>query len=336
MRPTILFNTLESMIVLRRPVLIEGSPGLGKTAIPKQVAAKRGWTEDNGHVLLFHAPTMQPEDVAIPAANAAKTALEFLPNSRFPLEGTDHPDAGLIIIDELPQAEMSVQKSMAHFIQERDIHGRKLKHGWTIVATGNRAADRAGANRILSHLRNRVTTIEFEPQLDDWCNWALDNEIRHEIISFVRFKPGMLNNFDPQRDLNPTPRAWSEGVSTIIDQVPAEAEFECIKGAVGEGAAAEFTGYLQICRDLPDPDYILKNPTKAKVPDKPSVLYALSGALAHRATEDNFDAVMAFSDRMPPEFQVLTVLDSVRKTPTVQNTKAFAKWATGPGAKILI
>lgn len=331
MRPTTLFETLESMIALRRPVLIEGSPGLGKTAIPKQVAEKLGLA-----VYLFHAPTMQPEDVAIPAANATKTALEFLPNGRFPLVGTEHPERGVIIIDELPQAEMSVQKSMAHFIQERDIHGHELKPGWTIIATGNRAADRAGANRILSHLRNRVTTIEFEPQLDDWCNWALDNEIRHEIIQFVRFKPGMLNDFDPQRDLNPTPRAWAEGVSPIIDHVPEHAEFECIKGAVGEGGAAEFVGFLKICRELPNPDTILMTPDKAKVPTSPSVLYALCGALAHRASEDNFDAVMTFAKRMPPEFTVMTVLDSVRKTPAVQNTKAFSAWAVKEGAKILI
>jgi hypothetical protein len=331
MRPTVLADTLEAMIALRRPVLIEGSPGLGKTAIPKQVAAKLGLG-----VVLFHAPTMQPEDVAIPAANADKTALEFLPNSRFPLEGSEYPDEGVIVVDEMPQAEMSVQKSMAHLIQERDIHGRRLKPGWSIIATGNRAADRAGANRILSHLRNRVTTLEFEPQLDDWCNWALDNEIRSEIISFVRFKPGMLNDFDPQRDLNPTPRAWSEGVSPVIDNVPEAGEFEVIKGAVGEGAAAEFVGFLKICRKLPNPDTIIMNPDKAKVPDEASVRYALAGALAHRASEDNFEAIMTFAKRMPPEFTVLTVLDAVRKTPAVQNTKAFAQWAVNEGAKVLI
>lgn len=331
MRPTTLFDTITSMVRLLRPLHIEGSPGLGKTSIPKQVADKMGLP-----VLLFHAPTMQPEDVAIPAANADRTALDFLPNSRFPLEGSEHGEEGIILIDELPQAEMSVQKSMAHLIQERDIHGRKLKPGWTIISTGNRQSDRAGANRILSHLRNRVTTVEFEPQLDDWCNWAIDNEVRPEIISFIRFKPAMLNDFDPQRDLNATPRAWAEGVSSIIDKVPEAAEFECIKGAVGEGAAAEFVGYLKICRQLPDPDTILKAPDKAKVPTEPSVLYALSGALAHRAEVDNFDAVMTFAKRMPSEFTVLTVLDSVRRRPDVQSTKAFADWAVKDGAKVLI
>jgi hypothetical protein len=279
---------------------------------------------------------MQPEDFAIPAPNATRTAIDFLINSRFPIEGSDHPDEGVILIDEAPQGDNAIQKTVANLVQEREIYGRRLKEGWMIVLTGNRAQDRAGANRILSHLRNRVTTIEFEAQLDDWCRWAIDNDIRPEIISLMRFKPALLNDFDPHRDINPTPRAWAEGVSPILDKVPQEAEYECIKGAVGEGAAAECTGYLKICRKLPNPDVILMNPDTHEVPTEASVRYALASALAYRATVDNFDAVMTYARRMPAEFAVLTVLDAIRKTPDLQNTKAFTAWATTDGAKVLL
>lgn len=331
MRPTTLLNTIKLMHRINRPLYIEGPPGLGKTQISQQAAR-----ELKVPTILFHGPTMQPEDVAIPSANTDKTTLKFLINNRFPIEGSEWPDEGQILIDELPQSEMSVQKAMAHLIQERDIHGHKLKSGWSIVATGNRAADRAGANRILSHLRNRMTTIEFEPSLDDWCNWAASSAIKPEIISFIRFKPNMLAAFDPQRDLNPTPRAWSEGVSPIIDVVGPDAEYECIKGAVGEGAAAEFMGYLKIFRELPDPDLIIKNPDKHNVPKEPSVRYALAGALAHRADTKNFSNVMLFARRMPPEFCVLIVLDAIHRDESLQNTKSFIDWATTEGAKILV
>ena len=46
----------------------------------------------------------------------------------------------------------------------------------------------------------------------------------------------LLHDFDPQRDVNATPRSWVEGVSDVIGVVPADAEYECFKGAVGEGA----------------------------------------------------------------------------------------------------
>lgn len=334
MRPSTLEKTLKTFVDLRRPCLIEGPPGGGKTQTIQAVA--REIYADPRSFILFHAPTMQPEDWAMPTANADKTKINFLVNSRFPVVGSDHPDEGIILIDEAPQAENSIQKSIANLIQEREVYGQKLKPGWVIFMTGNRAADRAGANRILSHLRNRVTTIEFEGHLDDWCNWALDHGVRTEIIAFLRFKPNNMHDFDPNRDINPTPRAWAEGVSPIIDKVPMEAEFECIKGAVGEGAAAEFSAFLKIFRALPNPDVVLMNPDKHEVPTEASVRYALAGALAQRASVDNFDAVMKFMGRMPAEFCVLTVLDSIRRLPDIQSTKAFITWAAGPGAKILI
>jgi len=331
MRPSVVAETLKSMIQLNRPTHIEGSPGLGKTQIPKQVAAEMGYD-----VIQFHCPTLQPEDLALPAPNADKTAMNFLVNGRFPLEGQGDPAAkALLVFDELPQGDNSVQKTLANVIQEREIHGRKLKPNVAIVTTGNRQKDRAGANRILSHLRNRMTTIEFEPHLDDWCSWALDHGVQPEIISFLRFKPGNLSDFDPQKDICPTPRAWAEGVSPIIGNVPEAAEFDCISGAVGEGAASEFYAFLKIARKLPNPDLVLMNPDKHEVPTDPSTGYALAGAMAHRSTKDNFDRVLTYVKRMAPEFCILTVRDAARLQPEIVNTKAFTDWAVTHGSKIL-
>ena len=108
--------------------------------------------------------------------------------------------------------------------------------------------------------------------------------------------------------------------------MPSEAEFETFKGAVGEGAAAEFVGFVRIYRKLPNPDAVLMNPTTADVPSDPATLYALSGALAERATENNFERVCQYSERMPADFSVLTVSYASRKKPELANTQAFNKW----------
>jgi hypothetical protein len=196
-----------------------------------------------------------------------------------------------------------------------------------VISTGNRQADRAGANRVLSHLRNRETVIELETHLDDWTSWAIQAGVKPEVISFIRFRPGLLHDFDPQRDQNATPRSWVEGVSDVLGTVPAEAEFECFKGAVGEGAAAEFVGFVRIFRKLPNPDAILLNPTTADVPKDPATLYALTGAIAQRATESNFERVCTYAERMPPEFSVLMVSIAARRDPDLANTQAFTKWS---------
>jgi hypothetical protein len=84
---------------------------------------------------------------------------------------------------------------------------------------------------------------------------------------------------------------------------------------------------MRIFRKLPNPDAILMNPTTSDVPTDPATLYALSGALANRASESNFERVCTYSERMPPEFSVLTVSYAARKNPDLANTQAFTKWA---------
>jgi hypothetical protein len=292
-------------------------------------------------MIFKHAPTMQPEDMALPfKQNGGR--LDFARASWLPLKGDYQPDEHVVLfVDELPQGDSSIQKTVANLMQERESYGVPLHDHVSFVFTGNGAAHRAGANRILSHVRNRMLNLVFEPDLDDWCQWALASNIRPEVISFLRFRPDQLNDFDPHRDVNPTPRVWSQGVNDLLDAVdtgaiPSDAEFEITQGYVGEGAAVQFQSFIKMYRKLPNPDAVLMQADTYPVPTEPSVLYALSGALAHRATVNNLDRVTAFTKRMPAEYEVLVLLDAIRKTPMLQSTKAFTDFAITRGAKVLL
>jgi hypothetical protein len=65
-------------------------------------------------------------------------------------------------------------------------------------------------------------------------------------------------------------------------------------------------------------------------------LYALAGALAHRANRSNADKLFAYTGRMPPEFEVLVVRDATMKCAEITETKAFVDWSLGRGAKVLL
>lgn len=323
MRPELLKSTLKALFPTKRPVAIEGAPGGGKTSIVKQVADELGVG-----FIEKHMPTMLVEDFGILYPTADSKTLEYKLPDWFPADTRDDiPDEGILCFDDRNQANNDLQKVLANIQQARNLHGTPLKAGWQVISTGNRQSDRAGANRVLSHLRNRETVIELDTHLDDTTKYMLDHGTRPEVVAFLRFRPALLHDFDPQRDSNPSPRAWHEGVSPIIGNVPPEAEYECFKGAVGEGAAAEFNGFLKVFRKLPNPDNIIMNPTTADVPTDPATLYALSGAIAERATENNFERVCTYAERMPPEFSVLSISYAARKKPELASTQAFTKWA---------
>lgn len=322
MRAELVYQTIWDLFPIKRPLSIVGPPGGGKTSIVRDVARDMGI----GYIER-HMPTMLVEDFGVPDMAGNSDTFGYKLPGWYPAEHrSDIPDEGILCFDDRNQASNDLQKILANIQQARTLHGVPLKKGWMVVSTGNRQEDRAGANRVLSHLANRETVIELDTHLDTSINWMLKNDVATEVIAFLRFRPNLLHDFDPQRDQNPTPRSWVEGVSAILGVVGYDAEYECFKGAVGEGAAAEFVGFMRIYRKLPDPDNIIANPTTADVPEDPTTLYALSGAIAERATTENFERVCAYTERMPPEFSVLVVSYATRKKPELASTQAFTDW----------
>jgi hypothetical protein len=136
----------------------------------------------------------------------------------------------------------------------------------------------------------------------------------------------------------PSPRTW-EKLCKWLHNVSNNIEYEIYQGCVGPGAAAEFTGFMKIFRNLPDPDEVLMNPKKAVIPKDMATLYALCGALSNKASEQTIKRLVEyanrlsdpkeFSDGMPrTEFSVFMIRDSVRRDPEVTKSNAFISWAS--------
>jgi hypothetical protein len=239
-------------------------------------------------------------------------------------DGTDMPCA--LIIEELSDAPQPMQNPMCRVILDHYAGELKLHPKLHIIASGNRTSDKSGANRMTTKLSNRMQELQYDENLDDWCAWALENDIAVELIQFIRFRPNLLSDFDPNRNINPTPRTW-EFANQVDTSLSSDLYFSNIAGCVGEGAAAEYTGFKRIFENLPNIEGILLNPSKAAVPTDPAVLYALTGALAHKVSKDNFDRVAEYVDRMPADFQVMCIFDAQKLKPEIRNTKAFMQWA---------
>lgn len=320
MRAALLHRTLLALFTHQRTVCVEGPPGGGKTTIFHQVAK-----ELKVPLVVLHMPTMLVEDFGILFPKDDTDELAYRLPHWFPVKGQS-PDKGILLFDDRNQAGADLQKVLANICQSRTLHGAQLPDGWMVASTGNRQSDKAGANRVLTHMRNRETVLELETHLDDWRDWANSNGVSPEVVSFISFRPGLLHDFDPNKDQNPSPRSWAEGVSELLDSVPQAALLECTKGAVGEGCAAEFMGFLGIYRGLPDVDKYIHKPTAAATPTDPTVLYALVGAVAHRVCKENLKQVIKIAHLMPTEFSVLMMGMIIKRDPWAAANPAFNKW----------
>ena len=300
---------------------ILGAPGGGKSACARDVVNSLGIE----NVVEFTASLRDPVDVLGTPNNTGEYTKWVPPEEFYNLRRGVGRAA--LILEELSDAPIPMQNALCGVIYDKRAGQLMLSDELFIIATGNRTEDKSGANRITSKLANRTRRFDFVENIDDWTEWALDNDVDPVLIQFLRFRPGLLSDFDPNRFANPTPRAW-ERVNFIPSTLEQGLFFDNVAGEVGEGAAAEYTGFRRIYMSLPDVDSILLDPANADVPADPATLYALTGALARKATKDNFDRVSKYLSRMSPEFNVMATKDAIKLQPTIKHSRAFIEWAS--------
>lgn len=328
MRPSELKQLLAFSIQNRASILIKGSPGIGKSDLVAQACE-----ETDTDLIISHPVVSDPTDYkglpGIVDGNA-----EFLPYGDLrKLMEADKPT--VCFLDDLGQSAPAVQASCMQMLLARQINGKPISKHVTFTAATNRKEDKAGVTGILEPVKSRFAAIvELDISITDWIMWALHKgNMPTELIAFIRWKPEMLNDTNPTKDIvnRPCPRTVANVGKWLNRGLPEKLWSETFKGAAGEGFAAEFVAFLKFFQMMPSIDKILAAPDKVEVPTDPGVLYAISGALAARIDDITAPNAFKFIKRMPEEVGVACVKDAILRKEEVLNTRAFIDWATANG-----
>ena len=303
--------------------MFHGKPGTGKSDASLQVGKALGIPKDR--TLVVHVNNHDVVDfTGVPSVVDGQTI--FNPTDIF-YQFRKGTGAGLIVLEELAQSSHHHQTWAAGFILERKTSTFELDPEVRIIATGNRAEDRSGAKPLLAHLNDRLWHLDVETSLDDWCEWAMNNGVDAMGIAFLRLRPNLLNDYDPNRRSNPTQRSWTKLFTEVPNDLPTNMYLTAAEGKVGEGAAAEWVAARDMMNKMPSIDVIRLHPADTEVPQEPAVKYAVSTALSMTATPDTFGRDMMYVSRLPKEFQMVYVTDALRLSPQLQQTKDFIDWA---------
>lgn len=318
--------SVATQILRKSPTAVpffKGKPGMGKSDACVQIGRNLDIPEDR--ILIVHVNNHDVVDfTGVPSVTDGQT--RFNPTEMFYKfrEGTG---AGLIVLEELPQSSTHHQTWAAGFLLERTTPSFKLDKDVRFLVTGNRVEDRAGAKQLLTHLSNRMYEFEMETSLDDWCEWAMENGVDSRGIAFLRLRPQLLNDFDANRSVNPTQRAWTQLFLEVPQDLPTNHYMMACTAKVGEGAAAEWCAARDLMDKMPSIDSIRLAPDKVEIPTEPAVMFAVATALSMSTNEDAFERDMKYVGRMNKEFQMVYVTDALRLHPKLQQTKPFIDWA---------
>lgn len=329
--PGQLLSLLTTTIKARLPLLIVGSPGVGKSDIIAEAARLT-----NSKLLLSHPAVSDPTDArGLPWPDRETGHAKFLPFGDL-AQALESKEPLVWALDDLGQATPAVQASFMQLLLARRVNDKVLPDHVVFVAATNRREDRAGVSGMLEPVKSRFATIvQLEPTIDDWTSWAYTHDIASVVIGFLRFRPDLLNAFKPTGDLtnSPSPRTWASLSKLSQQGLPDSVAHAAYCGAVGEGAASEFMAFLRIQRSLPELDAIIRAPDSAPIPTEVSALFAVCTGLAHRSNENNIAGISRYVERLAAEghgeFAVLTARDALKRDQRLLTTPPFRRLLGG-------
>lgn len=293
--------------------MLWGPPGVGKSSIIRQIATERGWGFVDLRLLLLNPIDLR----GIPYPNRDTRQADWLAPSFLPNVERDGVE-GIILFDEITSAPRAVQAAAYQLILDRRIGEYVLPEGWRQVAAGNRAEDKGVSNRMPAPLANRMIHFELTCSLEDWKCWAIPIGIDYRVVSFLNFRPELLYKFPNQASeikAFPSPRSWEFVHKILPSFAQVDKAFPSICGAVGEGAATEFTAFCRLLEMMPDPDDILDGKTTT-VPESPDMIYACIGSLISKLTGNKTTTRLknyfAFISKLGVEYQVLGIRDAIK------------------------
>ena len=269
------------------PLLIHGSPGIGKSTIVRDVCRERGI-----EFIDVRLAQMEPCDIrGLPVPNKEKKVMEWFVNGSWP---NDPNSSGILFLDEITSCDKSIAVAAYELVLDRRLGTLyKVPDNWYIVAAGNLVTDSAVATTMPSALANRFMHVELRDDQEAWLTWARHHNVHPSVIGFIQYKPNMLFDMDDQNLERgwPSPRSW-ERVSQMCHICSNESLLrKMVYGLVGNGAGVEFMAFHKLNEEFANILDIMRNPKSViTIPDRIDKKCAMCAAMVYLLWRGKDDA----------------------------------------------
>lgn len=315
-----LIKALDIAVLSHLVPFIQGSPGIGKSDVVRQIANKYKLK-----VIDIRLTQCDPTDLTgLPKLDGIKAT--YLPFDTFPLENDSIPEGyqgWLIFLDEINSANKSLQAVAYKLILDRMVGQHKLHPNVIMMCAGNKETDNAVVNPISTALRSRLITLPLEPDVDSWLNWANENNIDWRIQAYIRFSQlNGLYDFNPDEvdNVYACPRSWAM-LSKLLQHIPQDKQNqyeELIKGTIGN-QVYQFNEFCNYYSKLPKFEDILKGTAPVNTSLNIGERYLISGFIMNNNSKITNDKeaknVVEYLDNLGREFTIPFYALSIKNNP---------------------
>tara|TARA_R110002012_G_scaffold101514_2_gene240634 strand:+ start:57 stop:1100 length:1044 start_codon:yes stop_codon:yes gene_type:complete len=254
------FNSIVDFVLDdKKPVLIRGRHGIGKSCVVYQTAERLGKP-----VVERRASQMTEGDLmGLPSVEGASTKWNAPDWFK---EACDK--AVLLFLDEVDRATLEVRQGIFELTDSRKLNGWKLHPGTLIMAAVN--GGEHGANYSVGEMDpaelDRWVCFDIDPTVEDWLTWAKDN-VSTLVWDFINQNRNHLeHNDDPEPNkVYPSRRSWHRFNDCLVtgnlveSKNNLEAVYHLATGYVGFEAAVAFKDFAQNYESIVTPEDILRD-----------------------------------------------------------------------------
>jgi len=197
---------------LNYAVKILGHPGVGKSAIVKEIAAKMNYYFIDTR--LAFKENVDLGGYPVPDHNSQQM-IYFRPRFIPPTDIPDGYDGILWFLDESNRAHPTVIQTLFQIITENKCGEHLLHKKTSIILAGNLGDedDTTITQFDDSALDGRLAIFHLKPSAEDWIIWGYDEGIHPYILKYISSFPEKL--WDEER-INPNPRGWHQVSNALI------------------------------------------------------------------------------------------------------------------------
>lgn len=175
----------------QRPVFLMGPPGIGKTAIVKQVA------EEMGVGLVSYSITHHTRQSALGLPmiitkeyggreyHVSEYTMSEIIASVYDVITESGADEGILFLDEINCASETLTPVMLQFLQFKTFGKHRLPDGWVVVTAGNPTEFNRSAKEFDIVTWDRLKRIDIEPDYRAWKSYAHRHNCHGSILSYL-------------------------------------------------------------------------------------------------------------------------------------------------------
>ena len=329
-------NALKLAFMTNENIIVVGQPGEGKTQIAEQILNELTPYVYTGTPAVEDATTPAGMPVRTTHPDTGETDVAFLPFKLMRALVNHDPNGptAAVILDDFGQAPHDVQAAYMQVLQDHRVGEQSFPDNVCFVILTNDRSHKSAVKPLLEAVKSRALSIyKYSLDVEEWIEWAYQNNLYHSIPAFLRFKPEAFNDFRPTTEMvnQPCPRTWhklSKALYTIDENKMHNVRYPTIIGSVAHFGPeyAEFEKYYE---RIPDIDAIISGEEEfAHDPIDPSLTYALCGMLVHAARnpETNIKRIIKVAKSLPQPFQIALSKDLRSAAPDIIETDAFTDW----------